>query len=174
MPYTYDYPRPMVTVDVVLFALQAGKLKVLLIQRKTPPFQDCWALPGGFLDIDEELEAAARRELHEETGLKIGNVLELGAFGKIGRDPRGRTISVVYLALAAGEPPAARAGDDAAAAGWFSAVRPPKLAFDHGDILRAARKRLRELAHDPAKFAQQLLARGTAPDRLNALLEAIA
>lgn len=159
MPYSYEYPRPAVTVDVVVFALQQRRLKVLLIKRKAPPFAGCWALPGGFLEMDEELVDTARRELYEETGLKIGKLQGLGAYGKIGRDPRGRTISVAYLALYSvnGVQPEAVAGDDAAEAAWLSALRPPKLAFDHREILGDARRRLRQIAQDPAQLKQRLL-----------------
>jgi 8-oxo-dGTP diphosphatase len=174
MSYTYDYPRPAVTADVVLVKVLDNRLKILLIQRKSPPFAQCWALPGGFLDMDEELETAARRELYEETGLKIGKLLELGAFGGIGRDPRGRTVSIAYLAIhnsAVELRP--KAGDDAAKVGWFSFNRPPRLAFDHSEILRKARRRLRELADNPAELVKQLLPAKTSAEQLYVLFQAI-
>jgi 8-oxo-dGTP diphosphatase len=153
--YTYDYPRPAVTVDIVIVTREA-KPRVLLIRRKHEPFADCWALPGGFVEMDEALEDAARRELFEETGVRIpspptplpkgarGGLVQLATFGDPGRDPRGRTISVVYLAEVDAGQVKPRAADDAAEIGWFALARPPKLAFDHKDILALVRKRLRE------------------------------
>lgn len=142
MAFTYDYPRPAVTVDVVAFAATARGLRVLLIERAHEPFAGRHALPGGFVDIDEDLEPAARRELAEETGVAVGPLLEVGAFGAVGRDPRGRSIGVAFAAVFAGEPPAGCAGDDARTAAWRSADRLPKLAFDHRAIVAAARSRL--------------------------------
>jgi 8-oxo-dGTP diphosphatase len=141
--FTYDYPRPAVTVDIVIVTREA-KTRVLLIRRKNEPFQGCWAIPGGFVNMDEDLEAAARRELFEETGVQAKELAQLHTFGAPRRDPRGRTISVVYLAVVAADKLKPRAGDDAAEVGWFSLVRPPKLAFDHKDILACARKFLKE------------------------------
>jgi 8-oxo-dGTP diphosphatase len=140
--YTYDYPRPAVTVDVVVVTREA-KPRVLLIQRKHDPFEGTWALPGGFVEMEETLEAAARRELVEETGVRTGRLQQLHTFGDPGRDPRGRTISVVYLTEAAAEHVHPRAADDAAAVSWFSLQRPPQLAFDHAAILGMVRKRLK-------------------------------
>lgn len=140
--YTYDYPRPAVTVDLVIVTREA-KPRVLLIRRKKEPFAGRWALPGGFVDLDETLEAAARRELREETGVKAGKLEQLQAFGDPGRDPRGPTVSVVFLAEVDADDLQPRAADDAAAVGWFSLARPPALAFDHADILSMARRRLK-------------------------------
>ena len=145
MSPTYRYPRPMTTVDVVLWAMPGDDLEVLLIERKYEPFQGSWALPGGFLNLDEELEIAARRELREETGIEIAELEEVGTFGKIGRDPRGRTISVVYMAACSSSLPAV-AGDDAASARWFPLHDLPSLAFDHDEIVAQAHRRLGELA----------------------------
>lgn len=143
MPYTYPYPRPAVTVDVVtVVPLPGGVQEVLLVRRGKEPFKGRWALPGGFLDLDEELEEAAARELEEETGVTGVELEELGAFGKIGRDPRGRTVSIAYLAVLPRRP-ATRAGDDAAEVGWFPLDRPPETAFDHEEILARARARLK-------------------------------
>jgi len=141
--YTYDYPRPMVTVDVVLVTREP-RPRVLLIRRKHEPFAGKWALPGGFVDLDETLEASARRELREETGLEVGPLEQLHTFGDPGRDPRGRTISVVYLGRgdAAGLRP--QAADDAAAVGWHDLEQPPPLAFDHDRVLQHAHARLRQ------------------------------
>lgn len=143
--FVYDYPRPMVTVDVVIVT-QEAKPRVLLIRRKRDPFAGAWALPGGFVEMDESLEDAARRELLEETGVRARELAQLGAFGEPGRDPRGRTISVAYLACVNPEALTPRAADDAAEVGWFSLARPPKLAFDHKKILAFARRYLQTQA----------------------------
>ena len=137
MGHTYPYPRPSLTVDVVVFTADAGRLKVLLIRRGRAPFAGRWALPGGFVDQDEDLPVAAARELVEETGLDARLGPQLGAYGTPGRDPRGHTVSVVYLAWAPGAP-AVTGLDDATDARWQPARRPPKLAFDHRDVLRDA------------------------------------
>jgi 8-oxo-dGTP diphosphatase len=146
-PYCYDYPRPAVTVDLVALSRDGGRLKVLLIRRKHDPFAGRWALPGGFLDVDEPIEGAARRELKEETGLEVGEVAFLGVYGDPGRDPRGRTISLVYLALVPAPPPPPSGGDDAEDAAWFDApemARSGALAFDHDRILGDAIRRAGE------------------------------
>jgi 8-oxo-dGTP diphosphatase len=172
--YTYDYPRPAVTMDVVLFrVLDLRRLQVLLIQRRYPPFKNRWALPGGFLDIDEEIEAGARRELLEETGLEVGPLVELGTYGTIGRDPRGRVVSVVFLAVDARGELSATAGDDAAKAEWFSLRRLPKLAFDHNEVLADARKHLREMSATP-KHLLQLLPRRFEITEVQGLFQAAA
>ena len=134
--------RPSVTVDVVLVAPIDARLQVLLVQRKKPPFEGCWAIPGGFVEPDEPLEAAARRELWEETGAEPDHLEQFHTFGDPGRDPRGWTISVAYLArlgetTARGWRP--RAGTDAAAVAWFDLDALPPLAFDHAQILAHAR-----------------------------------
>lgn len=142
--YCYDYPRPAVSVDVVLVTREA-KPRVLLIRRAKDPFQGCWAIPGGFVEMDEGLEEAARRELYEETNLRIGSMEQLYTFGDPRRDPRQRTITVAYLAQVHPKDVTPQAGDDAAATGWHSLRRPPKLAFDHAEILALARARLTAL-----------------------------
>ena len=138
-PYCYEYPRPAVTVDLVVFAHHAGEVLTLLVQRGSEPFAGSWAVPGGFLDIDEEIEVGARRELKEETGLDLTVPISfLGIFGKPGRDPRGRTISLAYVAYLPGEPPEVTGGDDAAAADWRPAQPydpPTPLAFDHAEVI---------------------------------------
>jgi 8-oxo-dGTP diphosphatase len=158
VPFTYEHPRPAVTVDVALFTIRAAQLAVLLIKRGKAPFRGSWALPGGFVDLSESLEHAAARELHEETGLTGVRLEQLGAFGEPGRDPRGHTVSVAYMAFAvsAARPLRGklRAGDDAAAAEWHSvaalALDPErarggiKLAFDHASILSHGLARLRQ------------------------------
>ena len=147
MPYTSEYPIFAVTADVVLFTGTGEDLRVLLIRRGRPPFQGLLALPGGFVDIDEDLPTAALRELEEETGVVGVEVRQLGAYGAPSRDPRGRTVGIAFWGLLAREVPV-RAGDDAAAAGWFAVrdlldVADPgeRLAFDHARILTDARDR---------------------------------
>jgi 8-oxo-dGTP diphosphatase len=127
----------MVTVDVVAIAQGDKQGEVLLVQRKHDPFQGSWALPGGYLDLDEELEDAAARELREETGVEPGKLQEIGTFGAIGRDPRGRTVTVAFLASMDNRP-SPRAGDDAAEAKWFPIDSLPDMAFDHAEILKTA------------------------------------
>lgn len=143
--YRYDYPRPMVTVDAVVFAEHRGRLEVLLVQRGSEPFAGMWALPGGFVEMDEPLADAAARELAEETGLRVPvDALEqAGAFGDPGRDPRGRSIGVAYMTRLDARADDVAGGDDADDARWFPAADPPPLAFDHAEILAYARKRLR-------------------------------
>lgn len=136
-PYCYEYPRPAVTVDVVLFCREGERLQVLLIKRARDPFKGAWAFPGGFVDENEKLEAAAARELKEETGIAGVRLKQLGAFGDPGRDPRSHTISIVFIGLLDGRVEATGA-DDAEDARWHSARRPPPLAFDHQKILRQA------------------------------------
>ena len=137
MTFEYKYARPAVSVDIVAMGGVNGKREVLLIQRKQDPHADSWALPGGFLDIDETLEQAAARELKEETGLKIKTLRQLGAFSQVDRDPRTRVISIAFLAeLVAGQTPVA--ADDAKDAGWFDLNELPKLAFDHAEMIKMA------------------------------------
>lgn len=153
MPYTYEYPRPALTVDCVVFGFDGGDLKVLLIQRKSPPYEDYWALPGGFVDMGEPIETAALRELEEETGVKNLYLEQLYTFGKPGRDPRGRVISVAYYALVKLVDYQPNAGDDAKAAQWFSVLALPPLAFDHELIMDTALKRLRgKIRYQPIGF----------------------
>ncbi len=141
--YTYDYPRPAVTVDIIVVT-RGPTPKVLLIRRKHEPFAGCWAIPGGFVEMDETLEAAARRELKEETGLTVDGLEQLYTFGDPERDPRGRTIAVAYLTRVHEKRVRPKAGDDAGEVDWFSLQRPPALAFDHREILGHVRRRLKE------------------------------
>jgi 8-oxo-dGTP diphosphatase len=143
MPYTYQYPRAALTVDCVVFGFDEGKLKVLLIQRGLPPFKDRWALPGGFVRVDETLDAAARRELAEEAGLKEVFLEQLYTFGELNRDPRERVVSLAYYALVKLTAHQTEAATDAADARWFPVKDVPKLAFDHADILAIALERLK-------------------------------
>jgi 8-oxo-dGTP diphosphatase len=145
---TYDpstYERPSVTVDIVIFSMIDGELKVLLIKRKFRPFAEMWALPGGFIRPEEPLEAAAYRELKEETNIDSAEVYleQLYTYGDPGRDPRKRVITVAYFALVGADKIEPQAADDASAVGWFAAYDPPPLAFDHGQILDYAITRLR-------------------------------
>jgi len=144
MPYTYDYPRPMVTVDAVICGVRGEALELLLVERKHEPFAGHWALPGGFADIEEELETAMRRELAEETGLSGMRLGQFGVFGRPGRDPRGRTITIAYMALVASQEYEPQGGDDAARAQWHPLADLPPLAFDHGDIMAYAVAQLKD------------------------------
>ena len=151
--FCYDYPRPAVTVDIVVCTSKLSD--VLLIQRKNAPFEGCWALPGDFIEMEETLEAAALRELEEETGVSDVVLTEVGVFGAPSRDPRGRVITIAYAAVLEKPVSKIRAGSDASAAAWFSttlfdeasqlkpAVKRPKLAFDHGEIIRKALRKLK-------------------------------
>lgn len=132
--YTYPYPRPMVTVDTCIFCTQANKTEILLVQRKNEPFKNAWALPGGYVEMDEELEFAAARETEEETGITGLLLTQVKTYGTPGRDPRGRTISVVYAAQVSSKP-VSRAGSDAKCTKWFDVMHLPKLAFDHQKII---------------------------------------
>ena len=136
MAYTYKYPRPAVTADCVVMTREAEP-KVLLIQRGTQPFNGCWAFPGGFMNMDETTEQCAIRELEEETGMKVSELHQIGAYSKVDRDPRGRTITVAYLAVI-DAPMAVTGQDDAARAQWFPIDALPPLAFDHEDIMQDA------------------------------------
>ena len=136
MEYTYKYPRPAVTADCVVMTNEPLP-KVLLIQRGADPFKGAWAFPGGFMNMDETTEQCAIRELEEETGLKVTTVHQIGAYSKVDRDPRGRTITVAYLAII-DSPKKVIGQDDAAKAEWFPITELPHLAFDHYDIMQDA------------------------------------
>lgn len=135
--YSYSHPRPMVTTDIVVLRQGDAGPEILLIQRARDPFAGRWALPGGFVDENEDLEDAARRELREETGLTGLRLSQLCTVGTPGRDPRGHTISVVYVAACPTPMSGVHAGDDAAEARWFSLGALPELAFDHAAILKS-------------------------------------
>jgi 8-oxo-dGTP diphosphatase len=144
-PATYDpsrYERPSVSVDVVILTVREGRLDVLLIKRKHWPYGGMWAIPGGFVNIDESLEDAAKRELEEETGVRDVYLEQLYTFGDPGRDPRTRVITVVYYALLRADQLRIKAADDAADAGWFPMYELPELAFDHRKILAYTLQRL--------------------------------
>ena len=143
MEYTYKYPRPAVTADCVVMTKDTVP-QVLLIQRGIDPFKGCWAFPGGFMNMDETAEQCAIRELEEETGLKVSEVHQIGAYSKVDRDPRGRTVTVAYLAIV-DEPMAVKGQDDAAKAEWWPLSTLPELAFDHYDIMQDAIKKYKEV-----------------------------
>jgi len=153
LPYTYDYPRGALTVDCVVFGLDDDELEVLLIQRGLEPFKGSWALPGGFVRVDETLEDAARRELQEETGLAIGYLEQLYTFGAVERDPRERVVSVAYTALVKLSDHQVRAATDARDVAWFGVHDLPSLAFDHVEIFQLALERLKnKLRNEPIGF----------------------
>lgn len=137
MSYTYDYPRPCVTTDCLIFRNIDSKWSLLFIERANEPFKGCWALPGGFLEMDEDLVTCAARELQEETGLTGISLKQLCAFGAPNRDPRHRTISVAFWGVDNTERQAI-GSDDAAKAQWFAIDNLPKLAFDHELIIQTA------------------------------------
>jgi 8-oxo-dGTP diphosphatase len=141
--YCYRYPHPAVTTDAVVFTISENRLKLLLIKRGAAPYRDSWAIPGGFLEIDEDLEECARRELEEETGLKNIYLQQLYTFGKPERDPRERVITVAYYAVAPNVDMDSTASSYASDAAWFSTNRLPPLAFDHDKIINTALNRLR-------------------------------
>ena len=143
MAYTYKYPRPAVTADCIVITKEA-EAKVLLIERGDEPFKGCWAFPGGFMNMDETTAQCAIRELEEETGLKVSEVHQIGAYSKVDRDPRGRTVTVAYLAIV-DEPFAVNGQDDAAKAQWFLLSALPELAFDHDEIIQDAVKKYKEV-----------------------------
>ena len=136
MSYTYKYPRPAVTADSVVITNEAEP-KVLLIERGADPYKGCWAFPGGFMNMDENTKQCAIRELEEETGQKVSEVHQIGAYSKVDRDPRGRTVTVAYLAIV-DAPMAVSGQDDAAKAQWFPLTALPELAFDHEEIMKDA------------------------------------
>jgi 8-oxo-dGTP diphosphatase len=143
-PYTYKYPRPMVTVDLVVFAFDGQGIRSLFIRRKNDPFAGHWAIPGGYLEMDESIEAAALRELKEETGLDSPVLVEqIGAYGDPGRDPRGRTISIAHVGIVRGLSSKVRGGDDAENASWLEPNEVKGLAFDHEQILARAQEWLK-------------------------------
>lgn len=172
MPFTYKYPRAALTVDCVVFGFDGEDLKVLLIRRGLEPFKDRWALPGGFVNPDETVDAAALRELQEETGLRDLYIEQLYTFGAVDRDPRERVISVAYFALVRRADHLPQGADDAAEAAWFEVRKVPKLAFDHAEILKVALERLRgKIRWQPVGF--ELLPQKFTLTQLQEIYEAI-
>lgn len=153
MSFTYEYARPSVTVDCVIFGLDDDGLKILLIQRDGEPFEGCWALPGGFVEMSESLDDAALRELQEETGVSEVFLEQLYTFGEVDRDPRTRVITVAYYALVNLKDHKVEAATDARAAAWFELDDLPPLAFDHNQILQVAQERLQgKVRYQPIGF----------------------
>jgi 8-oxo-dGTP diphosphatase len=152
--YTYNHPRPSLTVDVVLFTITDEQLSVLLIKRTNQPFQGSWALPGGFIKIEEDLVSTAERELEEETGIRVGYLEQLHTYGHPLRDPRGRVVSVVYFAIIPHVYP--RGNSDASDAKWFPISRFPELAFDHSEIIADALVQLQNNMESTAMVFQLL------------------
>jgi 8-oxo-dGTP diphosphatase len=145
--YVYEWPRPMVTVDAVVFAFSGDNWRLLLVRRGAEPFKGKWAIPGGFVEMDEELEDAAARELREETGLGNVRLRQMHTFGKCGRDPRGRQITVAFIGIAEKDIRQAKGGDDAAEARWFDIDNlPADMAFDHNEVAQFAIRRLKRTA----------------------------
>lgn len=172
MPYSYEYPRAALTVDCVVFGFDGGELKVLLIQRGLPPFKGRWALPGGFVRLEETLDAAARRELAEEAGISDVFLEQLYSFGEVDRDPRERVVSVAYYALVKLSDHRLKAATDAANAQWFPISEVPRLAFDHAAILAMALERLKgKVRYQPIGF--ELLPAKFTLSQLQHLYEAV-
>ncbi len=172
MPYTYEYPRPSVTVDAAVFGFDGAELQILLIERALEPFAGSWAIPGGFVDMNESVEAAALRELQEETGISRVFLEQLYTFGEVLRDPRGRVISVAYYALVKPSEHPTSAASDARQARWFPVSALPPLAFDHEKIVAVALARLRgKVRYEPVGF--ELLPPKFTLSELQALYEAI-
>ena len=168
--YCYKYPHPSVTTDCVIFGFNGERLQVLLIERGIEPYKGKWALPGGFLKMDESAEECARRELKEETGLEGAYMEQFHTFSSPERDPRERVVTIGYFALIRQQE--VKGGDDAAAAKWFPLDETPALAFDHDFILRKATQRLREQLHfQPIGF--ELLPEKFTLKELQSLYEAI-
>ena len=172
MAHTYQYPRAALAVDCVVFGFDEGELKVLLIERALEPFKGKWALPGGFVRVEETVDEAARRELAEEAGLKDVFLEQLYTFGAVNRDPRERVVSVAYYALVKLSAHDTRAATDAADARWFPISKVPKLAFDHANILATALARLKsKVRYQPIGF--ELLPPNFTLSQLQHLYEAV-
>lgn len=161
MVYTYEFPRPSVTTDILVFSIRDGALHVLLIERKLDPFQGSWAIPGGFVQMDEDIYQGALRELEEETGLSDIPLRQLRCYGAPDRDPRGRVITIAFTALVPSDDLVAVGGSDAQDAQWFSMDALPPLAFDHAQILADGRAQLArdvtDSIHDSALVAFDFL-----------------
>lgn len=163
MSYTYEFPRPSVTTDILVFSIREGLLQILLIERNLDPFKGAWAIPGGFVQMDEDIAICAQRELEEETGITGIPLRQLGTYGAPERDPRGRVITVAFVALVPSDDLVAKGGSDADDARWFPIDALPPLAFDHAQILADARAQLAKdvtaSIHDSALVAFDFLPR---------------
>lgn len=149
--YTYKYPHPALTADCVVFGFDGKDLKILLIERRNDPCKGCWAFPGGFMNIDENIEQCARRELEEETGLRTENLEQFHTFSNVNRDPRERVVTVAFFGLI--KQADVKGSDDASKAQWFAIKDIPRLAFDHDQILQLAQQTLKERMHfEPIGF----------------------
>jgi 8-oxo-dGTP diphosphatase len=144
MSFTYSYPRPAITVDIIITRLYRNQKQFLLIRRKNEPFRNKWALPGGFINLEERLKEAAMRELHEETGLTVRQLHQFHVFDEPSRDPRERTITVVFTGKVENSKYSIKAASDANEAKWFPVNNIPELGFDHQSIIKLAiiRKRI--------------------------------
>ena len=153
MAYTYKYPHPAVTTDCVVFGFDGKGLNVLLIKRGIDPYKDCWAFPGGFMNMDETAEEGALRELKEETHVEDIYIEQLQAFSTVDRDPRERILTIAFLAFVRQEDYEVLGGDDAKEAKWFPVDALPELAFDHKEIMRVALEKLRwKITYEPLAF----------------------
>jgi 8-oxo-dGTP diphosphatase len=172
MKYTYQYARAALTVDCVIFGFDGERMQLLFIKRALAPFQGAWALPGGFVNVDESVDDAAQRELQEETGISNVFLEQLYTFGQLGRDPRERVVSVTYFALVNRSSHTLQAATDAADAQWFAMNALPPLAFDHAQIVEVALARLRgKLRYAPIGF--ELLPEKFRLSQLQSLYEAV-
>lgn len=170
--YTYDYQRPALATDCVIFGFDGGELKLLLIERENEPFKNKWALPGGFVFMEETTEACAKRILMEKVGIKHVFIEQLYTFSEVDRDPRERIISVSYFALVNKHQYEVIAGRDTVKAEWFELSRLPKLAFDHAKIVKMAIQRLKgKVSYQPIGF--ELLNEKFTLTQLQAVYEAI-
>ena len=168
--FTYEYPHPAVATDCVVFGFDGYEMRILLIERGIEPYKGMWALPGGFLRMDETAEQCAIRELREETGLSISHVTQIGAFSGIDRDPRERVVSIAFYALA--KKTEVKGGDDAKNAKWIALNALPPLAFDHERILHKALEKIRTDIHfEPIGF--ELLDNEFTMPELQRLYEAV-
>jgi 8-oxo-dGTP diphosphatase len=172
MAFSYEYPRPALAVDCVVFGLDEDELRLLLVERDLEPFRERWALPGGFVRLEETLEVAARRELEEETGITRLYLEQLYTFSAIHRDPRERVVTVAYYALVKLSDHQVQAATDARHAAWFSVSDLPALAFDHAEIVQTALSRLKgKVRYEPIGF--ELLPRKFTLSQLQRLYEVI-
>jgi 8-oxo-dGTP diphosphatase len=172
MNYTYEHPRPSVAADIVLLGVDETGLNVLLIRRLNEPFKKSWALPGGFVEIDEDARSAAQRELEEETGMRGVELRQFHTFDAPDRDPRGRVISVAHIGVTTLQFARLNASSDAADLKWFGLRTLPKLAFDHAQIIRFGLRSLRErFLLEP--FDDQLLPRKITLNQLRHVYELV-